>query len=59
MFVGAWGVKNSTWKENGWKDEIKRDLRSTVFCVAVIMGTKIMGVKNAKSWSEVWPAALR
>lgn len=38
---------------------MERDLRSTVFCVAVIIGTKIMGGKNAKSWSKVWPAALR
>jgi hypothetical protein len=37
VLAGAWRVKNSTWKEYGWKDEIKRDLRSTVFCVAVII----------------------
>ena len=31
MFVGAWGIKNSTWKENGWRDEMERDLRIAVF----------------------------
>ena len=31
MLAGAWGVKNSTWKENGWRDEMERDLRIAVF----------------------------
>ena len=31
MSAGAWGVKNSTWKENGWKDEMEKDLRIAVF----------------------------
>ena len=46
MFVGAWGVKNSTWKDNGWRDEMERDLRIAVFGAAVIIGTKIGGVKS-------------
>mgnify|MGYP004591874519 CR=1 FL=1 len=29
--AGAWGVKNSTWKENSWRDEMERDLRIAVF----------------------------
>ena len=37
MFVGAWGVKNSTWKEYGWKDEMERNLRIAVFGAAVII----------------------
>ena len=28
---GAWGVKNSTWKEYGWRDEMERNLRIAVF----------------------------
>ena len=31
MFVGAWGVRNSTWKEYGWRDEMERNLRIAVF----------------------------
>ena len=31
MLAGAWGVKNSTWKENSWRDEMERDLRIAVF----------------------------
>ena len=31
MPAGAWGIKNSTWKENGWRDEMERDLRIAVF----------------------------
>ena len=31
MPAGAWGVKNSTWKENGWRDEMEKDLRIAVF----------------------------
>ena len=31
---------NSTWKENGWKDEMEKDLRIAVFGAAVITGTK-------------------
>ena len=31
MPAGAWGVKNRTWKENGWRDEMERDLRIAVF----------------------------
>lgn len=40
MFVGAWGVKNGTWKENGWRDEMERDLRIAVFGATEILGTK-------------------
>ena len=31
MPAGAWGVKNSTWKEYGWRDEMERNLRIAVF----------------------------
>jgi hypothetical protein len=31
MPAGAWGVRNSTWKEYGWRDEMERDLRIAVF----------------------------
>jgi len=31
VFVGAWGVRNSTWKEYGWRDEMERNLRIAVF----------------------------
>ena len=31
MSAGAWGVKNSTWKEYGWRDEMERNLRIAVF----------------------------
>ena len=31
MPAGAWGVKNSTWKEYGWRDEMEKDLRIAVF----------------------------
>ena len=31
MPAGAWRVKNSTWQENGWKDEMEKDLRIAVF----------------------------
>ena len=31
MLAGAWGVKNSTWKEYGWRDEMEKDLRIAVF----------------------------
>lgn len=40
----CWGVgskNNSTWKENGWKDEMEKDLRIAVFGAAIIIGTKI------------------
>ena len=40
MLAGAWGIKNSTWKENGWRDEMERDLRIAVFGAAVIIRTK-------------------
>ena len=40
MPVGAWRVKNSTWKENGWRDEMESDLRIAVFGAAVIIGAK-------------------
>ena len=33
MFVGAWRVKNSTWKENGWRDEMERNLRIAVYAL--------------------------
>ena len=31
MPAGAWGVRNSTWKEYGWRDEMERKLRIAVF----------------------------
>ena len=58
MPVGAWGVKNSTWKEYGWRDEMERKLRIAVFGAAVITEHEELREETAAS-GAMFKLALR